>query len=131
MWTPDVYQGAPTSITNFFAIVPKAVGLAVIIRFMDLPFKNILEEWQIIIIFISIASMILGSVAAIGQKLDRFSEEDQEELYSLSIQFTAHSFNDSLWVKQETLLEAIPALVAKSEQVLKKSNYLVTITCPL
>ena len=68
MWTPDVYQGAPTSITNFFAIVPKAVGLAVIIRFMDLPFKNIIEEWQTIIIFISIASMILGSVAAIGQK---------------------------------------------------------------
>ena len=68
MWTPDVYEGAPTSITNFFAIVPKAVGLAVIIRFMDLPFKNILEEWQTIIIFISIASMILGSVAAIGQK---------------------------------------------------------------
>ena len=59
MWTPDVYQGAPTSITNFFAMVPKAVGLAVIIRFMDLPFKNILEEWQTIIIFISIASMIL------------------------------------------------------------------------
>ncbi len=68
MWTPDVYEGAPTSITNFFAIVPKAVGLGVIIRFMDLPFKNILEEWQTIIIFISIASMILGSVAAIGQK---------------------------------------------------------------
>ena len=68
MWTPDVYQGAPTSITNFFAVVPKAVGLAVIIRFMDLPFKNIIEEWQTIIIFISIASMILGSVAAIGQK---------------------------------------------------------------
>ncbi len=68
MWTPDVYQGAPTSITNFFAIVPKAVGLAVIIRFMDLPFKNIVVEWQTIIIFISIASMILGSVAAIGQK---------------------------------------------------------------
>ncbi len=68
MWTPDVYQGAPTSITNFFAVVPKAVGLAVIIRFMDLPFKNIIEEWQTIIIFISIASMILGSIAAIGQK---------------------------------------------------------------
>jgi NADH-quinone oxidoreductase subunit N len=68
MWTPDVYQGAPTSITNFFAVVPKAVGLAVFIRFMDLPFKNIIEEWQMIIIFISIASMILGSVAAIGQK---------------------------------------------------------------
>ena len=68
MWTPDVYQGAPTSITNFFAVVPKAVGLAVIIRFMNLPFKNVVEEWQTIIIFISIASMILGSVAAIGQK---------------------------------------------------------------
>ena len=68
MWTPDVYQGAPTSITNFFAVVPKAAGLAVIIRFMDLPFKNIIEEWQTIIVFISIASMILGSVAAIGQK---------------------------------------------------------------
>ena len=68
MWTPDVYQGAPTSITNFFAVVPKAVGLAVIIRFMDLPFRNIIAEWQTIIIFISIGSMILGSVAAIGQK---------------------------------------------------------------
>ena len=68
MWTPDVYEGAPTSITSFFAVVPKAVGLAVIIRFMDLPFKNIIEEWQTIIIFISIASMILGSIAAIGQK---------------------------------------------------------------
>ncbi len=68
MWTPDVYQGAPTSITNFFAVVPKATGLAVIIRFMDIPFKNILHEWQTILIFIAIASMILGSVAAIGQK---------------------------------------------------------------
>ena len=68
MWTPDVYQGAPTSITNFFAVVPKVAGIAVIIRFMNLPFKNILDEWQMIIIFISIASMILGSVAAIGQK---------------------------------------------------------------
>ncbi len=68
MWTPDVYQGAPSSITNFFAVVPKAVGLAVIIRFMDIPFKNIINEWQTIMIFISIASMILGSVAAIGQR---------------------------------------------------------------
>jgi len=68
MWTPDVYEGAPTSITNYFAVVPKVAGLAVLIKFMFIPFSNILAEWQTIIIFISIASMILGAVAAIGQK---------------------------------------------------------------
>ena len=68
MWTPDVYEGAPTSITNFFAVVPKIAGLAVIIRFMGKPFDNILIEWQTIMIFLSIASMVLGAVAAIGQK---------------------------------------------------------------
>ena len=68
MWTPDVYEGAPTSITSYFAVVPKVAGLAVFIKFMFIPFSNILSEWQTIIIFISIASMILGAVAAIGQK---------------------------------------------------------------
>ena len=68
MWTPDVYEGAPTSITSYFAAVPKVAGLAVLIKFMYIPFANILTEWQTIIIFISIASMILGAVAAIGQK---------------------------------------------------------------
>jgi NADH-quinone oxidoreductase subunit N len=68
MWTPDVYEGAPTSITSYFAVVPKVAGLAVLIKFMFIPFSNILAEWQTIIIFISIASMILGAVAAIGQK---------------------------------------------------------------
>jgi len=67
MWTPDVYEGSPTSITSFFAVVPKIAGLAVFIRFMQIPFVNIISEWQSIIIFISIASMILGAVAAIGQ----------------------------------------------------------------
>ena len=67
MWTPDVYEGSPTSVTNFFSAVPKVAGLAVLIRFMQTPFENILVEWQTIIIFISIASMILGAVAAIGQ----------------------------------------------------------------
>ena len=65
MWTPDVYEGAPTSITNYFAVVPKVAGLALLIKFMLIPFSNILLEWQTIIIFISIASMILGAVAAI------------------------------------------------------------------
>ena len=68
MWTPDVYEGAPTSITNYFAVVPKVAGLAVLIKFMLIPFSKILMEWQTIIIFISIASMILGALAAIGQK---------------------------------------------------------------
>ncbi|MFL2852855.1 MAG: NADH-quinone oxidoreductase subunit NuoN [Candidatus Pelagibacter sp.] len=68
MWTPDVYEGSPTSITSYFAAVPKLAGLAVFIKFMFIPFSNILLEWQTIIVFISIASMILGAVAAIGQK---------------------------------------------------------------
>ncbi len=68
MWTPDVYEGAPTSITSFFAVVPKVAGLALLIKFMVVPFSNIILEWQTIIIFISIASMILGAVAAIIQK---------------------------------------------------------------
>jgi NADH-quinone oxidoreductase subunit N len=68
MWTPDVYEGSPTSVTSYFAVVPKVASLAVLIKFMFIPFSNILLEWQIIIIFISIASMILGAVAAIGQK---------------------------------------------------------------
>ena len=68
MWTPDVYEGAPTSITSYFAVVPKVAGLALLIKFMFIPFSNILLEWQTIIIFISIASMILGAIAAMIQK---------------------------------------------------------------
>ena len=68
MWTPDVYEGAPTSITSYFAVVPKVAGLALLIKFMFVPFSNILLEWQTIIIFISIGSMILGAVAAMVQK---------------------------------------------------------------
>ena len=67
MWTPDVYEGSPTSVTSFFALIPKIAAITVFIRFMYVPFINIIEQWQIIIIFLSIASMILGAVAAIGQ----------------------------------------------------------------
>ena len=67
MWTPDVYEGSPTSVTSFFAIVPKIAAISVFIRFMYVPFVNIINQWQAIIIFLSIASMILGAVAAIGQ----------------------------------------------------------------
>tara|TARA_Y100000590_G_scaffold441331_1_gene567857 strand:- start:332 stop:1528 length:1197 start_codon:yes stop_codon:yes gene_type:complete len=67
MWTPDVYEGSPTSVTSFFALIPKIAALAVFIRFMYVPFINVIDQWQTIIIFLSIASMILGAVAAIGQ----------------------------------------------------------------
>ena len=67
MWTPDVYEGAPSSVTSFFAVVPKIAGIAVFIRFMQIPFSEIVDQWQPILIFISLSSMILGAVAAIGQ----------------------------------------------------------------
>ena len=68
MWTPDVYQGAPTSVTSYFSVVPKIAGIAIFIKFMYLPFQGLLTEWQYILVFMSIGSMILGAVAAIGQK---------------------------------------------------------------
>ena len=68
MWTPDVYEGAPTSVTTFFALIPKIAAITVFIRFMFVPFVNVIAHWQMIIVFLSIASMILGAVAAIGQK---------------------------------------------------------------
>jgi NADH-quinone oxidoreductase subunit N len=68
MWAPDVYEGSPTTVTLFFAIVPKIAALTVFIRFLYVPFINMIDQWQIIIIFLSIASMIFGAIAAIGQK---------------------------------------------------------------
>ena len=68
MWAPDVYEGSPTSVTIFFAILPKIAALTVFIRFLYVPFANLIDQWQMIIIFISVASMIFGAVAAIGQK---------------------------------------------------------------
>ncbi len=67
MWAPDVYEGSPTSVTTFLAIVPKVAALTGFIRFLYVPFINVIVQWQMIIIFISLASMILGAVAAIGQ----------------------------------------------------------------
>ena len=67
MWTPDVYEGSPTSITSFFALVPKIAAITVFIRFMYVPFINVISHWQLIVIFLSIPSMVLGAVAAIGQ----------------------------------------------------------------
>ena len=67
MWTPDVYEGAPTPITAFFATSPKVAALALFVRSMISAFPDAIEEWGQIIVFISILSMTLGAVAAIGQ----------------------------------------------------------------
>ena len=67
MWAPDVYEGSPTTITLFFTIVPKIAALTVFIRFLYVPFLNLIDQWQMILIFLSIASMVFGAVAAIGQ----------------------------------------------------------------
>ncbi len=67
MWAPDVYEGSPTSVTLFFTMVPKVAALTVFIRFLYVPFLNLIEQWQMILIFLSIASMLFGAIAAIGQ----------------------------------------------------------------
>ncbi|ACB95996.1 NADH-quinone oxidoreductase subunit NuoN [Beijerinckia indica] len=67
MWTPDVYEGAPTPVTAFFASAPKLAAIAITMRIMITAFAGIKPQWQQIIVFISILSMALGSFAAIGQ----------------------------------------------------------------
>ena len=68
MWTPDVYEGAPTPVTAFFASAPKVAAMAVFVRAALTAFPGIVTQWQQIVVFVSIASMALGSFAAIGQK---------------------------------------------------------------
>ncbi len=67
MWTPDVYEGAPTPVTAFFAVAPKIAALALFMRALIVPFLAISADWQQIIIVISVASMLLGAFAAIWQ----------------------------------------------------------------
>jgi NADH-quinone oxidoreductase subunit N len=67
MWTPDVYEGAPTPVTAFFAAAPKLAAMALLIRVLFTAFPGIATQWQQIIVFLSIASMLLGAFAAIGQ----------------------------------------------------------------
>ena len=68
MWTPDVYEGAPTPVTALFAVAPKIAAMALFVRVMVGPFGDLGAQWQQIIIFISIASMLLGAFAAINQR---------------------------------------------------------------
>src|SRR6202790_582518 len=68
MWTPDVYEGAPTPVTAFFAAAPKVAGIAMFVRATVVAFPRIVPEWQQIVVFVAIASMALGAFAAIGQR---------------------------------------------------------------
>ena len=68
MWTPDVYEGAPTPVTAFFAAAPKLAAMALTVRTLFAAFPSVTHEWQQIVTFLAIASMALGSFAAIGQR---------------------------------------------------------------
>ncbi|MCT7662424.1 NADH-quinone oxidoreductase subunit NuoN [Shinella kummerowiae] len=68
MWTPDVYEGAPTPVTAFFAAAPKVAAMAMLVRIVIEAFQPVVADWQQVVVFISIASMLLGSFAAIGQR---------------------------------------------------------------
>lgn len=68
MWTPDVYEGAPTPVTAFFAAAPKVAALALLVRVVIDGYGPVTRDWQQILVFVSIASMALGSFAAIGQR---------------------------------------------------------------
>ncbi|MEZ5839634.1 MAG: NADH-quinone oxidoreductase subunit NuoN [Hyphomicrobiales bacterium] len=68
MWTPDVYEGAPTPVTAFFAAAPKVAAMAMFVRVVIVAFEPATAQWQQILIFVSVASMLLGAFAAIGQK---------------------------------------------------------------
>ena len=67
MWTPDVYEGAPTPVTAFFAAAPKIAAMAIFARAAMTAFPGIAQQWQQIVVFVAIASMALGAFAAIGQ----------------------------------------------------------------
>ncbi|MEE4351122.1 MAG: NADH-quinone oxidoreductase subunit NuoN [Pacificimonas sp.] len=67
MWTPDVYQGAPTPVSMFFASAPKAAAMGLLVRVTMDAFGGVADQWQQIIAFAAVASMILGAVGAIGQ----------------------------------------------------------------
>ncbi len=68
MWTPDVYQGAPTSVTAFFALVPKVAALALLVRLTHVPFEAAQEQWSQVLYFVAFGSLLVGSFAAIAQE---------------------------------------------------------------
>ncbi len=67
MWTPDVYEGAPTPVTAFFAVAPKIAAFSLLVRVMVGPFGAVTAQWQQVVVFVSVASMLVGSFGAIAQ----------------------------------------------------------------
>lgn len=67
MWTPDVYQGAPTNVTALFAMVPKVAAIVLLIRLLHGPFEGLTDQWQQVLYFMAVASLVLGSFAALAQ----------------------------------------------------------------
>lgn len=68
MWTPDVYQGAPTPVTAFFALVPKVAALGLLIKLLFGPFAVAVDQWSQVLYFVAFASLLVGSFAAIAQE---------------------------------------------------------------
>ena len=68
MWTPDVYEGAPTPVTAFFAMAPKVAAVALLARVLLGPFGDVAAQWQQVMLLVSMGSMLLGAFAAIGQR---------------------------------------------------------------
>ena len=67
MWTPDVYEGAPSPVSAFFSVAPKVAAMALLLRVMIQPFSALVDQWQQIVVFIAVASMLLGAFAALPQ----------------------------------------------------------------
>src|SRR6185295_14907735 len=67
MWTPDGYEGAPTPVTAYFATAAKVAALCLYLRAILTPFPDLIHQWRQIIVFISVLSMALGAIAALGQ----------------------------------------------------------------
>jgi NADH-quinone oxidoreductase subunit N len=67
MWTPDVYEGAPTPVTAFMGTAPKVAAMALLVRVMDGPFSHLIGQWQLLVSCVAVGSMVLGALAAIGQ----------------------------------------------------------------
>ena len=68
MWTPDVYEGAPTPVTAFMGTAPKVAAMSLLVRVMDGPFGHLIGQWQLLVTVVAVASMLLGALAAIGQR---------------------------------------------------------------
>ena len=107
MWAPDVYEGSPTTVTLFFTMVPKIAALTVFIRFLYVPFLNLIDQWQMIIVFLSIASMIFGAVAAIAPKSIDAIDKNTKIICHCSIKFKKGTYKNLIKTDRAAILGTI------------------------